>query len=361
MGRAATVAFCAALGLLAGATAHPAVAAPGARIVPAATVVSDRSWAASQIAEIVAAGVLGPDVESFRPADPLTRGELEQALGVLGFAAQQPLDPTRPVTMRELDARIVGALGLAAAARRYRLAVREAGLDPTGMLGTETVARMLGLRYDHPATEESLELGPTETATRAEAAFSLARVLRLKPDQIAAADELSRAFALPRLGDRQRLILARALSLVGYPYVWMGSSEKAQQLWSQAAPGGLVAAPGGFDCSGFVWRIYKLDQLPGAPALGATIKGRSSYAMSAEVPKRERISLDDLQPGDLAFFGDRGPRSRPAAIGHMGIYLGGGWMVHASGNGVTMVPLQGWYRTSFAWGRRPLAEAGLGA
>jgi hypothetical protein len=34
-------------------------------------------------------------------------------------------------------------------------------------------------------------------------------------------------------------------------------------------------------------------------------------------------------------------------------------MIHSSGQGVAVVPLTGWYRQSFAWGRRPLAEAGL--
>jgi cell wall-associated NlpC family hydrolase len=43
----------------------------------------------------------------------------------------------------------------------------------------------------------------------------------------------------------------------------------------------------------------------------------------------------------------------------MGIYVGNGWMVHSSRNGTTLQPLSGWYETSFAWGRRPLAEAGI--
>jgi cell wall-associated NlpC family hydrolase len=81
-------------------------------------------------------------------------------------------------------------------------------------------------------------------------------------------------------------------------------------------------------------------------------------AMSGEVKPRQRIRLADLAPGDVLFFG-RGPRSKPAQVDHTGIYLGGGWMVHSSGNGTTIVPLDGWYRTSFAWARRPLREAGL--
>jgi cell wall-associated NlpC family hydrolase len=81
--------------------------------------------------------------------------------------------------------------------------------------------------------------------------------------------------------------------------------------------------------------------------------------MSGEVPRSARIARADLQPADLVFFGTRGPRSKPSEVGHMGIYLGNGWMVHSSDHGTTLVPMTGWYETRFAWGRRPLAEAGL--
>jgi cell wall-associated NlpC family hydrolase len=43
----------------------------------------------------------------------------------------------------------------------------------------------------------------------------------------------------------------------------------------------------------------------------------------------------------------------------MGIYAGNGWMVHSSDRGTTLTPMTGWYENRFAWGRRPLAEAGL--
>ena len=43
----------------------------------------------------------------------------------------------------------------------------------------------------------------------------------------------------------------------------------------------------------------------------------------------------------------------------MGIYLGNGWFIHSSGYGVAVATLSGWYEQRFAWGRRPLAEAGL--
>ena len=43
----------------------------------------------------------------------------------------------------------------------------------------------------------------------------------------------------------------------------------------------------------------------------------------------------------------------------MGIYRGDGWFIHSSEYGVAVAQLAGWYRSEFAWGRRPLAEAGL--
>lgn len=331
----------------------PTVASPPAAVAP--------SWADAQIRAVTAVGILGADPATFRPDESLTRGELADALVAWGKPASTPTDPTKPVTMRELDARIVAALGLLPAARRLRTAARDAGLAPTSMLGTESVARLLGLRLDHPQDSESLELLPSQPATRAEAAYSLARALKLTTGQINWLDQLTQTFTLPDLGEWQRTILTRALRFVGFPYVWSGTSEKTQKLWSSTAPGGLVTAPGGFDCSGFVWRVFKTQPFAGAPLLGEILKGRTTYSMSAEVTQPARIAFADLQPADLVFFGSRGPLSTPAEIGHMGIYVGNGWMVHSSGAGVTLRPLQGWYGSTFAWGRRPLAEAGLTA
>jgi cell wall-associated NlpC family hydrolase len=81
--------------------------------------------------------------------------------------------------------------------------------------------------------------------------------------------------------------------------------------------------------------------------------------MSGEVGPAKRISLANLQPADVIFFGAAGPRSKPRQVNHMGIYLGNGWFMHSSGYGVALASLSGWYANRFAWGRRPLAEAGL--
>jgi cell wall-associated NlpC family hydrolase len=319
------------------------------------------SWAASEIETVVAAGLLGPDVATFRPDDLLTRGELDGALLALGRATPVSGKPDRVVTIGELDARLVGALGAFPAARAIRLAAEAAGLEPKAMLGTETVARLLGLRHNHPVGSEHLERSQREPATRAEAAFSLARALAVRPETVASLTAKATALSFPELTDPQREVLARALRLVGSPYVFAGTSESPQLLWDADAPDGRVAVPGGFDCSGFVWRVYKLEPLLTAPAVGDVLRGRTSYAMSGEVASAQRIPLSAAEPGDVLFFGSAGPRSRPSQVGHMGLSIGGGWFVHASRAGVTLQPLEGWHARSFAWARRPLAELAVAA
>jgi cell wall-associated NlpC family hydrolase len=133
--------------------------------------------------------------------------------------------------------------------------------------------------------------------------------------------------------------------------VWGGASEKPQ------APLG-EEVPGGFDCSGFVWRVYKVQPFAEAPALTDVFRGRTTYEMSSEVDNSERIPLEGIEPADVLFFG-AGPGSKPKQIDHVGIYLGNGWMIHASSEGTTLSPLADWYIQAFAWARRPLAEAGL--
>ena len=154
-------------------------------------------------------------------------------------------------------------------------------------------------------------------------------------------------------------MLGRALRFVGYPYVWAGTSEVTQKLWSATAPGGWVTAPGGFDCSGFVWRVYKTKPFPGAPLLGDDPQGaddlrdeRRGEEARADRDRRSRARRRHL-------LRRHGAQSTPLEVGHTGIYVGNGWFVHSSGAGVTLQPLQGWYTTTFAWARRPLLEAGL--
>jgi cell wall-associated NlpC family hydrolase len=314
-----------------------------------------RSWADAQIRLVVSHGLMAPDVAGFRPDDPLTSGALvDLVAGLTGRAPGAVANPSAPVTIAGLDTKLVRGLGLAVAAGDFVRAARAAGLSPPARFGTEVTARMLGLRYNHPAAEDDLELRPSDTATRAEAAYSAARILNFKGGEVPAVETAASSFVVPALTSWQSRILATAFSFIGYPYVWGGTSERAE------APFG-VPARGGFDCSGFVWRVYKLQRYDAEGTLADVLRGRTTYAMSGEVARAKRIPFAKLQSADVVFFGLDGPRSKPAQIDHMGIYVGGGWFVHSSSGGVTLTQLQGWYRDRFAWARRPLAEAGLTA
>lgn len=312
---------------------------------------SSRSWADLEIRLVTAHGLMGGSASSFRPRDLLTAGELSEL--VSGLSSNRPVavaDPEAPVTVAQLDAALVRGLGLGGPAREFAAVPRSAGLVPPGRFGTEVVARLLGFRTDH--TDDLLEPGPGDPITRSEAAFSAAKILRWQGWETAYAADLAAGFDLPVANGWSRRVLRQAVALIGYPYVRGGTSERAQ------APFGMVL-PGGFDCSGLLWRVYKLAGYATGTSLADTLRGRTTYAMSAEIANASRIDLLSLEPADVVFFGPRGPRSKPAQVDHAGIYLGGGWMIHASGTGVSLTPLQGMWLKRFAWARRPLAEAGL--
>jgi cell wall-associated NlpC family hydrolase len=358
-----------------GGTAHAAAKQPA-------------SWATPSIRAVTAAGLMGAkDVQSFRAADPLTAQALENLVVDLKArlttvpepgvdptvtdptltepattttttttlttpAPKQVANPNRPVQMWELDARLVGALGLNGAASAFAKSARASGLVVPSRFGTEVVARLLGLRFNHPASEDALELRPQDAASRAEAAYSVAQILHFSDWQVASLEDAAQSFSLPALSGWQKRILDTAVAKIGMPYIWGGETDGTQTAFG-------VGSRGGYDCSGFVWRVYKLQWYPGEGALASTLRGRTTYEMSGEVPVTRRIAFAQLQPADVIFFGDRGRRSKPAEVGHMGIYLGNGWFIHSSEYGVALATLTGWYRSEFAWGRRPLAEAGL--
>ena len=226
------------------------------------------SWATPQIKAVVDAGLMAPSVSEFRPDDALTQTELATILASLGVEIAVT-EPNRVVTVRELDGHLVTAIGLRPEARAIRLEAEYAGLAPKPWLGTETIARMLGLRVNHLMANDERELQLGQPATRAEAAYSLARLLSLEQWEYDSVLQAASSFALPQLDTWQQAILQRALRFVGSPYVFAGVSERPQQLFGKTLPGG-------FDCSGLAWRVFKLEPLAGAPELATVLKGRTS-------------------------------------------------------------------------------------
>lgn len=320
---------------------------------PTAVLAAKRSWAQREIQLVTAQGLMGGDAARFRPDAPLTKRALADLVDELAeLPAVQPTSPTAHATLAELDQALVRGLELSDEARLFYLGARATGARPPARFGSEVVARLIGLRKNHEAPNDDLELRPDDVATRAEGAYSAAQILRFSGWEIESAEASAAEFELPVYTAWQRKVLQAAFNQIGYPYVWGGTSSSEQSLFG-------VRSRGGFDCSGFVWRVYKLEPYAGGERLDDTLRGRTAAQMAGEAPKARRIAFANLQPGDLLFFGRGGRRARAASVDHMGIYAGNGWMIHSSRYGVALARVEGWYAERFAWGRRPLAEAGL--
>jgi cell wall-associated NlpC family hydrolase len=288
-------------------------------------------WNKREQREVVQAGVL-PKLEDgrFHGERSLSGAQLSAAL------SEQTASAAKTVSVTSFDARLVNHLGLADVAAHVQDVARGAGLHPPTTFGTEVVARFLGLRTNHPAEDETLELYPWEPITRAEAAHSFAVMLDQGDWAAANARVQLTAFELPQYDAGTRAKLALAVSKIGMPYVWGGETDGV-------SPG---QAHGGYDCSGFVWRVFT------AQAIG----GRTAAQMAGQIKKSERIRFEDVRPGDLLFFGSAHFNSKATErnIVHVGIALSEHWMIHSSGQGVYVSSLDDeWRRDEFAWARRP--------
>lgn len=97
-------------------------------------------------------------------------------------------------------------------------------------------------------------------------------------------------------------VLNLAYSKIGSPYVW-------------GAEG-----PNSFDCSGFTYYVFKNAA---GVSLPRTASAQSGYGKT--------VSKSNLQPGDLVFFNTSGK-----GVSHVGIYVGGGNMIHSPSSGKTV-------------------------
>lgn len=109
-------------------------------------------------------------------------------------------------------------------------------------------------------------------------------------------------------------VVAFARRYLGAPYVW-------------AADG-----PNSFDCSGFTMFVYR--------HFGVNLP----HSSRAQIGYGERVSRNNLAPGDLVFFG--------SPIHHVGIYVGGGMYIHAPRTG-DVVKISSMSRGDFAGACRP--------
>lgn len=127
---------------------------------------------------------------------------------------------------------------------------------------------------------------------------------------------------LPDLSTGGNKIASYAKQYIGYKYVLGGTKPST-----------------GFDCSGFVYYIFNSS--------GYSI----SRSLSSQASTGVAVKKSELQPGDVVFFNN----TSSSALGHVGIYIGDGRMVHAANSKrgvVTDTINSGYYNTYYYTARR---------
>lgn len=132
---------------------------------------------------------------------------------------------------------------------------------------------------------------------------------------------MNSAFPEPNRGvtDITRRIVSTAMSYVGVPYVFGGTS------------------PSGFDCSGYIQYVFR--------NVGISLPRTADVQFNVGKP----IPKAELRAGDLVFFETYEP-----GPSHVGIYLGNGKFIHASSyTGITVTNLDSdYYRPKYLGARR---------
>ena len=138
-------------------------------------------------------------------------------------------------------------------------------------------------------------------AQKSEKSHDKAAAKNKNDKKVAAAKDKKHASAKTRdvaangISSARSTLLNHGKKFIGTPYVWGGTSPK------------------GFDCSGLVHYLYQKQ--------GVSIP-RNSREQFSRLPV-----ASNPQPGDLVFF------RRNGTINHVGLYLGGGKMLHAPQTG----------------------------
>jgi gamma-D-glutamyl-L-lysine dipeptidyl-peptidase len=104
-----------------------------------------------------------------------------------------------------------------------------------------------------------------------------------------------------RTGISGENLVITAKKFLGLPYMWGGTSSKA------------------VDCSGFMKNVWFLN--------GIILERDASQQFRHGESVETGNNFENLQPGDVLFFG----RKEPERITHTGLYIGNGEVIHSSG------------------------------
>jgi len=110
---------------------------------------------------------------------------------------------------------------------------------------------------------------------------------------------------LQNLNATNETLVATAQELMGVPYLWGGTSTK------------------GVDCSGFTKTVYFLN--------GMVIPRDASQQVHTGKSIDSTRNFENLQKGDLLFFGRKATDSTAEKVVHVGMWIGENEFIHSSG------------------------------
>ncbi|MFJ7325621.1 NlpC/P60 family protein [Streptomyces cyaneofuscatus] len=164
---------------------------------------------------------------------------------------------------------------------KHRTAIRTKLADARTLLATLTAAERAA--YER-AADAAHGGGPATSADRAGSDAPAGR-------STAHADRSAPRASVAAPNSRAARAVSFAHGAIGKPYVWGATG------------------PNAFDCSGLTQAAWK--------AAGVSLP-RTTYT---QINAGQRVSRSELAPGDLVFF--------YSGISHVGLYIGGGQMIHA--------------------------------
>jgi cell wall-associated NlpC family hydrolase len=110
---------------------------------------------------------------------------------------------------------------------------------------------------------------------------------------------------LNNLSANEGSLVETSKKMMGLPYLWGGTSWK------------------GVDCSGFTRTIYLMN--------GMLLPRDASQQVHVGEAIDTADSFDELQPGDLLFFGRSATNSTKERVIHVGMWIGNDQFIHSSG------------------------------
>lgn len=172
---------------------------------------------------------------------------------------------------------------------------------------TAAQSRLRSVNTSYASTEQALQSEKAKLTTLRR--DNKAQLLELERQQEAAEQALGAQWVADETANglaahpTARAAVGYALDQLGDPYLW-------------AAEG-----PDRFDCSGLIWAAYRSAGYRSLPRVS-----RDQYYAT----RNRTVPRTGLLPGDLLFFASG---SSWTSIHHIGMYIGGGRMVHAPSSG----------------------------